>query len=634
MKTITHILKRLVPFLLLFTWTGCNNDHNDGPVTEPEYLDISTLISRNGERLTGNNFEIGDTIGIYVVEYDETNTNVDEISNGAAVVNEPYIYNGSGWYLPSGSKIPWPDRDRSNDIYAYYPYDEVMSQQDPTAYRFTVQTDQTTLDDYYASDFVWAKRADVLPTRENVQLTFFHRMTKVNVHIRSDLEEVRQTLDQATVTLYPETIDAEVNLSDGGVLAVVTNGPVEMLPYMWQEPLTDYDISLEAILVPQNIPSGSEFIVIEHNETLYYYRPSSTIAMVGGSTVNFYITIDRMGITVTVNSINEWMAGPDTDGTIGDPAPRVVDVSTLDWSVSRVYNVLDNGVLIAQVCREYLFRTGTVNNQAIVVYPIDTDGKPDLTNGFVAQVMNRTINSNTLDYDPLTTDVHGGSVSFASANTLTSYTAGTSSLVNKVAIVSSDQIVSASDNSIALLTTEPYRMTDIDGNSYSVVKIAHNFWMAENLTVERYNDGSPLTAYYFNDDPATYKSLFGAYYTYPTVVNPSGIAPAGWHVPSYDEMSGLYTYLNPDTGRKLKANILWSNLNYNDDVTGFRGLPAGRRTNTGVYNEIYNYGQWWTSTETSTTDAQRFYLDFGNNAIHPTTLNKNFTQSVRLIKDL
>lgn len=111
-----------------------------------------------------------------------------------------------------------------------------------------------------------------------------------------------------------------------------------------------------------------------------------------------------------------------------------------------------------------------------------------------------------------------------------------------------------------------------------------------------------------------------------------GIAPDGWRVPSSDDFVSLYEYLTPDAGMKLKANIMWSNLNYNDDVTGFSGLPTGRRTNSGTYNELNNYGQWWTTT-ISGSNAYRLYLDYGNRAMHHTTLGQTYTQSIRLLRD-
>jgi len=110
-----------------------------------------------------------------------------------------------------------------------------------------------------------------------------------------------------------------------------------------------------------------------------------------------------------------------------------------------------------------------------------------------------------------------------------------------------------------------------------------------------------------------------------------GIAPEGWQVPGEPDWQSIYRYLTPNAGMKMKANTMWNNLNTGDNVSGFSGLPGGRRTDTGTYNEINNYGQWWASTIYGTNTAYRLYLASGDYAMHLTSLGTSYTQSLRLI---
>ena len=605
------------------------------PTVQGDYISLYSKISSSQKaRLAANSFEANESIGLYVVPFESDGYTPGQISNTTYAVNKQHIFNGSSWLLESGGKVAWPNTTAKVDLYAYYPYSKSLNEQDPTAYSFAVNSDQHTKAGYDASDFLWSKTESVTPTSDAVGLSFSHKLSKVKINIKTDLDVLAEPLSQAAVSILNTKQVGIINLADGNIVSVEPSVLAE-IKTLQVATTPGYEITLEGIVIPQTLAKSAPFIGIEleYNGAIRYsYAPTDNVTLEAGKERAFNITITKMGISVTVDNIKDWEPTEPIEGEIATPAPMILDISTIDWSKSLVHNVYNKGFQVAEVAKEYIFKNGTVDYQAIVVYPIGLDGEVDLTNGFIAQVMNRARNSSTNEYEANTSSVHGGKVSFAkSNNSLQSYTAGKGALSSKVEVVSSSEIKAASNDAITILTTEPELLTDVDGNTYPLVKIGTQYWIRENLKVEHYKDGSDLTYYYYNDNRDN-KHKYGAYYTWPTVMNSKGIAPDGWRVPSSDDFISLYQYLTPDAGMKLKANTMWIVLTYNDDVTGFSGLPTGRRTDGGVYNELNYYGQWWTST-ISGTSAYRLYLDYGNRAMQHVILLQTYTQSVRLLRE-
>lgn len=206
----------------------------------------------------------------------------------------------------------------------------------------------------------------------------------------------------------------------------------------------------------------------------------------------------------------------------------------------------------------------------------------------------------------------------------------------------------------------PYgTVSDLEGNAYKTVTIGSQTWMAENLRSIKLTDGksisyvtdnsawsnltSPGYSYYSNDS-TSYKAKNGALYNWYTVQT-NKLCPTGWHVPSDAEWTTLATSLGIDSlaGGKLKAtgSLDWYVPNLHaTNATGFSALPCGYRTYNGFYNNIGYSGNWWSSTEYTTSDARFFYLRFDKGFAYDnkTTTGKNSVEklyglSVRCVKN-
>lgn len=219
-------------------------------------------------------------------------------------------------------------------------------------------------------------------------------------------------------------------------------------------------------------------------------------------------------------------------------------------------------------------------------------------------------------------------------------------------------------------------VTDIDGNVYPAVVIGEQIWMARNLEVTHYADGTevPFTPAnewwdslrvtekgycYYNNSPSN-KRNYGALYSWSAAVNGvddvnpeqepiQGVCPDGWHLPSDNEWKELEMFLGMSVleadstgwrgrvGGKLKATGSRFWLIPNEGATNetrFTALPAGERFPKGDYFNLAYSTTFWTSSNYNRDYAWARALGY-----YVTTMyrghndTKEFGFSVRCVKN-
>lgn len=196
-------------------------------------------------------------------------------------------------------------------------------------------------------------------------------------------------------------------------------------------------------------------------------------------------------------------------------------------------------------------------------------------------------------------------------------------------------------------------VSDIDGNVYRAVIIGAQIWMAENLKVTHYRDGSPIPdaqgdeewahlqegAYcLFPKDPSDYKATYGCLYNFYAVDDRRGLAPEGWHVPTASEWRELAKNLGGDTigGSKMKDTLsnLWKIVPPgSSNASGFSALPAGGRGRRGEFGEVGNYATWWSSTSYDSMNAWHWGLHPDKNSLRYNPGHKASGFSVHCVKN-
>jgi uncharacterized protein (TIGR02145 family) len=211
------------------------------------------------------------------------------------------------------------------------------------------------------------------------------------------------------------------------------------------------------------------------------------------------------------------------------------------------------------------------------------------------------------------------------------------------------------------------QIKDVDQNIYKTVAIGNQLWMAENLKVTKYSDGSEIPyvndpglwiltssgaqCSWFANDPATL-TKYGRLYNYYAVTDKRNLCPTGWHVPSDAEWNTLSTYLltngygyggsGTDIAKALAATSSWTNFEnagcigndqINNNASGFSALPGGLRNLQGAFYSMGLVGAWYSTTSVNDSDAWFRILNYNNTEFGKYQNKKVVGASVRCLKD-
>lgn len=207
-------------------------------------------------------------------------------------------------------------------------------------------------------------------------------------------------------------------------------------------------------------------------------------------------------------------------------------------------------------------------------------------------------------------------------------------------------------------------MTDLDGNKYATIDIGDQVWMAENLRVTHYADGSaiPLVAdesawealdasaeaYSWYDNQSANGETYGGLYTWGAAVQ--GVCPDGWHIPSDEEWKQLELSLGmsqeqadkQDWRGTSQAGLLkergyshWDVPNSGgENASGFTAIPGGFRSSKGGFYKMGQDAVFWTSSEAASEERAWYRtLNFDNLKVYRHYNDKTLGLSVRCVKD-
>ena len=215
-------------------------------------------------------------------------------------------------------------------------------------------------------------------------------------------------------------------------------------------------------------------------------------------------------------------------------------------------------------------------------------------------------------------------------------------------------------------------LTDIDGNVYKTIQIGSQEWMAENLKVTRYNDGSFIPfvtntanvigvgaiwanlnsgAYtWYNNDSINFDCPYGKLYNGLVITNTTNVCPVGWHVPTETDWQLLTDFVGgfQIAGARLKSagHEYWSfydaisissyyTVEQASNSSGFSAIPAGMMDpNSGLSYYEANVAYFWSSTiGTSANNLKACGMEFTTPQAGVSSLNIRDGYSIRCVRD-
>ena len=179
----------------------------------------------------------------------------------------------------------------------------------------SVKTNQTSDDDYLASDLVYAVKTDVTPTADVVTLPFYHMLSKIEVVLKpgNQMTEAQlKTVDETKVTVSivgtktsvqfrPSKDTNRLPSTDAGRTAMLTVPESGQAQAITLSTVTTTDFTdgtcASAIVVPQTV--DGQFIRLSYQGHDTYYSVSNH-TLLSGYRYRFNLTVDRIGETYTI----------------------------------------------------------------------------------------------------------------------------------------------------------------------------------------------------------------------------------------------------------------------------------------------------------------------------------------------
>ncbi|MBS4013774.1 MAG: fibrobacter succinogenes major paralogous domain-containing protein [Bacteroidetes bacterium] len=155
-----------------------------------------------------------------------------------------------------------------------------------------------------------------------------------------------------------------------------------------------------------------------------------------------------------------------------------------------------------------------------------------------------------------------------------------------------------------------FTLVDVERNIYDIVNVEGQYWIAQNLRTQAYNDNEQInqdwnikgigSVKYSSYNDLNNTDVFGSFYN-SIAVSSDKLCPAGWHIPTAKDFIDLIDNVGGglQVVNKLKGTEYWEGTNFATNDYGFNALPGGQFVEDLGEHMINGFGflaYWWSNT--------------------------------------
>ena len=213
----------------------------------------------------------------------------------------------------------FPQDKSALDVYLYAPRE--ATNPSLSAMPITVQSNQTSRENYLASDFVFGKATNVAQSTATADVTLFHALTKIKLVIKDNkgnditglTSAVLGTSSNKIITDATVNIKADIDNTDETTRTTslnnaVTLGTTEGIVTLFSDNSSWDNTPIYGIIPPRQNASTIDLTLTIGSSQYTGKLQSSTLTLDAGKMYTFNVALNQSELTITTVEIVDWSA--------------------------------------------------------------------------------------------------------------------------------------------------------------------------------------------------------------------------------------------------------------------------------------------------------------------------------------